>query len=217
MCARNIAQRKILRRRAYEDEIVVLRIVKRKQTPALYANSFAQLIEYAIQIVHGNHFPYAGVMVQDRLPRIMRRIEISQSGFRSANKCAIAEYDPWFRGAIYELPTEKLERRNRFSLPPARAPRVGTDSTFPSAMTDGASSGSHLPRVVLVAGPVTEPVARHELDPRRGEHVQAARRDEAVACQKLATDDAWIGAHDARLGIRPGKFIRYVAAEACVG
>src|ERR1043166_1237076 len=64
----------------------------------------------------------------------------------------------------------------------------------------------NLPHVVFVAGSVAEPITRHELDPRRGEHVQGCRRRKCVARQELTTDNARIWFHDPRFWIGPGEF-----------
>ena len=55
---------------------------------------------------------------------------------------------------------------------------------------------------LLSAAAVTEPVAGHELDPGRREHVQRLGRLEAVACEQLPADHARVGRHQLRHRVR---------------
>ena len=74
-------------------------------------------------------------------------------------------------------------------------------------------------RHVLLASPstVAEPVADHELEPRRDERVHRRRRHERVARQQLAADAARARLLQARLGLRERPLERDVAAEARAG
>ena len=70
-----------------------------------------------------------------------------------------------------------------------------------------------LPRILLLALAVAEPVVHLELDPRSGEQVERRRRLELVACQELAADQARVRVEDlfGCLGFRVPE--RNVAAE----
>ena len=72
-----------------------------------------------------------------------------------------------------------------------RAARVGSGSVL-STVSGRCGHGSSQPgaarNVLGVAGAVAEPVLDHELDPRRGQQVQARRGNEVVPGQQLTAD-----------------------------
>src|SRR2546426_7194875 len=89
-----IAQRQIFRRRADKNQIVVLGIVQGEQAPAFDPNLPVQRCEYPIEIMYRQHFSHSGVMVENQITRVARRIEIAHSRFRASNERPIAKDHP---------------------------------------------------------------------------------------------------------------------------
>src|SRR2546426_4244134 len=89
-----IAQRQIFRRRADKNQIVVLGIIQREQAPTLDPYLPVQRCENAIKIMHRQHFSHSGVMVENQVTRVSRRIEIAHSRFRAPNESPVAKDHP---------------------------------------------------------------------------------------------------------------------------
>jgi len=53
-----------------------------------------QQAEDLVEVVYGNHFAYAGVVVPDGIFLIVGGIVIAHAGFRAADECGVAEDDP---------------------------------------------------------------------------------------------------------------------------
>src|ERR1035441_9126790 len=75
--SRNIEQGEILGGRSNEDQIIILGVVEREQRAALDANGAIEQVENAIQLVDGQHFPHASVVIENEGARIGRRIEVA--------------------------------------------------------------------------------------------------------------------------------------------
>jgi hypothetical protein len=72
-------------------------------------------------------------------------------------------------------------------------------------------------RVGGVVRAVIEPIVEHELQPARGEQVEARRRHELAPGEQLATYQARVGIEQRRLGLAPGFGERHVAPEPRAG
>ena len=54
-----------------------------------------EVCEEAIEFVNGNHFAYAGVVIEDRMAiDVSLRIVIAQGDFRAADELGVAKDDP---------------------------------------------------------------------------------------------------------------------------
>src|SRR5436853_925728 len=89
-----IAQRQIFRWRADKNQIVVLGIIQREQATTLDPYLPVQRGEYPIEIMYRQHLSHSGVMVENQITRVARRIEIAHSRFRAPNERPIAKDDP---------------------------------------------------------------------------------------------------------------------------
>src|SRR5713226_5347857 len=104
-CAGNVQQCQVLSRGAHENQVVILRIIQREEAPALHADFMMQLTEHMIQVIYGQHFADASVVIQDRLSGILRRIEVAKSRFWPSYESTVAEDDPrLFRSSGKSLP-----------------------------------------------------------------------------------------------------------------
>src|ERR1051325_2679351 len=84
----------VFRRRANENEIVVLGIVQGKQTTALDANLLMKFSENTIESVNGQHFADSRVMIKDRRAGVLGAIVIAHADVWSAYKSGVAEDNP---------------------------------------------------------------------------------------------------------------------------
>src|SRR5436309_12781879 len=84
----------MFRRRANEDEIVVLGVIERKQATALDANLLMKFCENSIESVHRQHFADSGVMIRDHGPGIPGTIVVAHANVRPADEGGVAEDDP---------------------------------------------------------------------------------------------------------------------------
>ncbi len=66
LCVGNVEQRKILRRGAHKDQIIILHVVEREQAATLHQDIPSQCAERLIERVDGQHLAHPGVMVVDR-------------------------------------------------------------------------------------------------------------------------------------------------------
>src|ERR1700722_238830 len=90
----NIPQSEILRGRADENQVVVLGVVERKQGSALHAQRAIKQFEDVVELMDGEHFAYAGVMIKNKSARVGCGIEVAHASFRPADKTAVAEDHP---------------------------------------------------------------------------------------------------------------------------
>ena len=97
--AGDVPQAQVFCRRANKDQIIVLRVVEREQASALDPYLTVQLGKNLVKVVNREYFSHAGVMVENRLPRIACRIEVAQAGLRASDKCPVAEDHPWGVGS----------------------------------------------------------------------------------------------------------------------
>src|SRR5262249_5054445 len=74
---RQLQKGQVLRRRANKDEIVVLRIVERKQAPSLHANWLAKFLENIIERMDGQNFTDSRIVVQNHGSGILGTIVIT--------------------------------------------------------------------------------------------------------------------------------------------
>src|SRR5881409_1183994 len=122
-----IAQRQIFRRRADKNEIVVLGIVQREQATTLDPYLPVQRGEYPIEIMYRQHLSHSGVMVENQVTRVARRIEIAHSRFRAPNESPIAENDPrLLRAGEKSTPERSKHRRGRLDVPRGSHLRFGS-------------------------------------------------------------------------------------------
>src|SRR6516162_2687706 len=47
-----------------EDQVIVFRVVQRKQTPAFHAKRLVKCREHLVQVVHRKNFSHSGVVIQ---------------------------------------------------------------------------------------------------------------------------------------------------------
>src|ERR1051325_8065968 len=89
----------VFRRRANENEIVVLGIVQGKQTTALDANLLMKFSENSIESVNGQHFADSRVMIKDRRAGVLGAIVIANADVWSASQSGLAQVNPRRRRA----------------------------------------------------------------------------------------------------------------------
>src|SRR5436853_5653138 len=107
-----IAQRQIFRRRADKNQIVVLGIVQREQATTLDPYLPVQRGEYPIEIMYRQHLSHSGVMVENQVTRVARRIVIAHSRFGAPNESPIAEDHPrLLRAGEKSAPDHSKHRR----------------------------------------------------------------------------------------------------------
>src|ERR1700686_633329 len=94
LAAWKVGQSKILRRRADENEVILLRIVQSEKAAPLYLNGMIQQAEDLVQFMHRQHFADSGVVVQDQVAGVARRVHVAHSGFRTPHERRIAENYP---------------------------------------------------------------------------------------------------------------------------
>src|SRR6266480_1643701 len=112
-----IAQRQIFRRRADKNQIVVLGIVQREQAPALDPYLPVQRGEYPIEIMYRQHLSHPGVVIENQVTRVARRIEIAHSRFRASNELPIAKDHPrLLRAGKKSAPERSKHRRGRLNV-----------------------------------------------------------------------------------------------------
>ena len=90
----NVEQSEVLGRRSHENQIIVLCIVEREQASAFHPNLLVQLPEDMVKVIDRQHLADAGVVIENRLSRIFRRVEIPQTSLGPAHECSVAENDP---------------------------------------------------------------------------------------------------------------------------
>ena len=81
--AGNFQEGQILRRRAHENQIVILRIVQREEATALNAKIAVQRAEHLIEVMHREHFADARVVIPDGVGGIARGIVITNPRLRA--------------------------------------------------------------------------------------------------------------------------------------
>ena len=109
--ARNFQEREIFRRRSDENQIVVLRVVERKKTSALDADLLLKFPKYAVQSMHGQHFPDPGIVIQGVHLAVASGIVIAHPAVRAAHKGRVAENDPRLLGPGEEPSPENAQNR----------------------------------------------------------------------------------------------------------
>src|SRR5947199_374624 len=110
---------------AWVPRVVVPGIVQREQATTLDPNLPVQRCEYPIEIMYRQHFSHSGVMVENQVTRVARRIEIAHSRFRAPNESPIAENDPrLLRAGEKSTPERSKHRRGRLNV------RCGPDFGF---------------------------------------------------------------------------------------
>src|SRR6266550_4918458 len=112
-----IAQRQIFRRRADKNQIVVLGIIQREQATTLDPYLPVQRGEYPIEIMYRQHLSHSGVMVENQVSRVARRIEVAHSRLRPPNEGPIAKDDPGLlRTGEKSAPESSKHRRGRLNV-----------------------------------------------------------------------------------------------------
>src|SRR6266566_1961229 len=86
----------IFRRRANEDEVVVLGVIQRKQATALDTNLLMKFAENAIESVNGQDFADSGVVIQDHRAGILGAIVVAHANVGPADEGGVAEDHPRF-------------------------------------------------------------------------------------------------------------------------
>src|SRR5580698_1002212 len=93
--AGNIEQGQILRGRTDEDQVVVLGVIKRKESTALDSQRAVEKRKDAVELVDCKHLAHARVVVEDKCAAIGRGIEIAHPRLRPSHEPAVTEDDPW--------------------------------------------------------------------------------------------------------------------------
>src|SRR5260370_14972707 len=94
LSGRQLQEGQIFRRRANEDEVVVLGVIQRKQATALDTNLLMKFAENAIESVNGQDFADPGVVIQDHRAGIPGSIVVAHANVGPADKGGVAEDHP---------------------------------------------------------------------------------------------------------------------------
>src|SRR5260370_12147890 len=115
---RQLQKSKVYRRRANEDEIVVVGVVKGKQAAALDANLLVKSSEDTIECMHRQHFANSGVMIRNHGAGILGTIVIAHANVRPADKGCVTEDDPRFLGTGEEALPENMQSNRHIGAGP---------------------------------------------------------------------------------------------------
>src|ERR1700758_1790844 len=111
---RNVEQCQVLRWRPDEDEVIVLGIIQREQRPALHAHRTVQEEEHTIELMDGQHFSNARVMIENEGARVRCWIKVAHPGFRAPHEVPIAEdYQRFLRANQEATPEEPISGGDR--------------------------------------------------------------------------------------------------------
>lgn len=111
LCAGNFAEVQILGGGADEDDVVVLGIVEREEAATLDAKLAVERTDDQIEIVDGQDFADAGVVIPNGVARILEGIEVAHAGLGASDESGIAEDDPRLVRTTKKRLPESLERR----------------------------------------------------------------------------------------------------------
>jgi hypothetical protein len=92
--AGNFEKVEIFGRRADEDQVGILGVIKGEEAAAFHAKVSMQQAEDLIETVDGNYFANASVVVPDGVFLVVGGIVIAHAGFRTANERGVTEDDP---------------------------------------------------------------------------------------------------------------------------
>src|ERR1700692_2926485 len=104
----DLQKSQIFRRRADEDQIVVLDIIQGKQRSALYPKLAVEHAKDPVQLVDRQHLTHSSVMIEDRLPRIGGRVVVPHVRLRTSHKVGVAENNPRRLGSGHKAAPENL-------------------------------------------------------------------------------------------------------------
>src|SRR5712672_1075844 len=139
---RQFEEREVFRRRADEDEVVVLGVVQGKQAAALDANLLMKFSKNTIKSVHRQHFADSGIVIEDRRAGIPGAIVIAHANVRASNKGGVTENDPWLLRPGKKTFPEDV-KRNRQIGGIARQPGFSNSAVQEAVRGDGNGGGKN--------------------------------------------------------------------------
>src|ERR1700746_960474 len=93
---RQFQERKVFRRRANENEVVVLGVIQGKEAAALDADWLMKSSKNIIKSMYRQHFAHPGVMIEDHRAGILGSIVVAHANVGASDKGGVAEDDPRF-------------------------------------------------------------------------------------------------------------------------
>src|SRR6266567_2987944 len=108
--AGNIEQGQILRRRADENQVIVLGIIESEQGSALDADRAVEQSKKTVKLMDGEHLSHAGVMIKNKGAGVGCGIEVAHPSLGPSDKAAVAEDDPGLLRSGQEAIPENLKR-----------------------------------------------------------------------------------------------------------
>jgi len=107
--AGDFKERKILRGRADEDEVVIFGVIEGEKAAAFDTNSAMKEVEDVVEFVDTEDLSDAGVMIENGGIAVALSIAVPHASFRAAHEGSVAENDPGFILAGDEAVPKNLE------------------------------------------------------------------------------------------------------------
>ena len=104
----DVEQGEILGRRTDEDQIIVLGVVQGEKRAALDPQGTVEHFEDMVELVDGEDFSHAGVVIEDEGALVGAGVEVTHAGLRAAHEAAVAEDHPGLLRAGDEAIPEEL-------------------------------------------------------------------------------------------------------------